>query len=32
MTIAEIANQHEKKQSEERVEVVGFRRNEAQVN
>lgn len=32
MTIAEIANQHEKKQPEERVEVVGFRRSTENVS
>lgn len=32
MTIAEIANQHEKDQQPERIEVIGFRRKEELVN
>ena len=32
MTIAAIANQHEKETGTERTEVIGFRRNEVQMN
>ena len=32
MTIAEIANQHEKEQKQDRIEIIGFRKKEELMN